>query len=176
MSGTEQTVLSSAPILAKTATTAAMGRATVFREESQLTTAHSDRASIVEEIGRSMAAALNHGNAVVCIATGSQRRLFEQQLKIRGIDVVGALMREQLVCLNAFDTLTKIMVDDVPDVIRFAEVIGATVDRAAVRYPGVLLFGELASLLRSNASGAMKLDALWESFVDSRPTFHRFPE
>src|SRR4030095_3941635 len=108
-----------------------MGRATVFREESQPTAPHSDGASMVAENGRRMAAALNHENAVVGIATGSQRRLFEQQLKIRGIDVVGALMREQLVCLNALDALTKIMVDGAPDVIRFAAVIGASIDRRA---------------------------------------------
>jgi hypothetical protein len=94
-------------------------------------------------------------------------------MKIRGIDIVGALMREELVCLNALDTLTKIMVDGVPDVIRFAELIGAAVDRTVVRYPRVLLFGEFASLQRSNHRSALKLDALWESFVNSRPVFIR---
>ena len=60
---------------------------------------------VIAEIGRSMASSLNQGNAVVCIASGTHRRQIEQQLKIRGIDVVGALMREQLVCLNALETL-----------------------------------------------------------------------
>jgi hypothetical protein len=135
-----------------------------------------DGASKVAEIGRSMSAALNQGDAVVCIGTGTQRRLFEQQMKIRGVDVVGALVSEKLICLNAFDTLTKTMVDGSPDVIRFAEVVGAMVDRAATRYPRVLLFGDFSGLQGSNATGAVELDALWQALVDSRPMFVRCPE
>jgi hypothetical protein len=175
MRPSEQTVLANARNLAETAMDAAMGRATVFRDESQLITAASGDPSMVEEIGRSMSVALNRGNAVVCIATSTHRRLFEQQLKVRGVDVIGALMREQLVCLNALDTLTRIMFDGVPDVVRFAEVIGASVDRTAVRYPRVLLFAELDRLLRSggNVYGAKALDELWISFLNSRPVFVR---
>ena len=165
MRPSEQTLLSSARNVAETATDLCMGRTTVFREQSQLTALISDGASMVAEIGRSMTAALNQGNAVVCIATGTHRRLFEQQLKVRGIDVVGALMREQLVCINALDALTKIMVDGEPDVIRFAEVIGAPVDRVATRYPHVLIFGELDLLLHAGVSGARKLDELFACFV-----------
>ena len=152
-----------------------MGRTIVFREQSQLTAAHSDGASRVAEIGSSMSATLKQGNAVVCVATGTQRRLIEQQLTIRGIDVVGALMREQLVCLNALESLTRIMIDGELDVIRFAEVIGASIDRAATRYPRVLIFGELDLLLHSsgNVCGAKNLSELWTSFVASRPVFLR---
>jgi hypothetical protein len=152
-----------------------MGRITVFREELQ-PIPRSDDASMIVEIGRSMTASLIQGNAVVCVATGTHRRLLEQQLKVSGVDVVAALMREQLICLNALDTLTKIMVDGEPDVIRFAEVIGAPVDRAAARYPRVLIFGELDLVLRSNVAGAaLKLDELWASFVDCRPAFFLCP-
>ena len=150
-----------------------MGQITVCRDESQPNAARSDDPSLIVEIGRSMAASLKLGNAVVCTASGTHRRLIEQQLKIRGIDVVGALLREQLVCLNALETLTKIMLDGVPDVIRFAEVIGAPMDRAATRYPRVLIVGELTPLLRSsgNIRGAVKLGELWMSFIESRPVF-----
>ena len=152
-----------------------MGRTTVFREQSQLTALLSDGASMVEEIGRSMTAALNQGNAVVCIATGTHRRLFEQQLKVRGIDVVGALVREQLVCINALDTLMRIMVNGEPDVIRFAEVVGAPLDRAANRYPRVQIFSELDLLPHSGVSGALELDRLLACLVESRSVFFRCP-
>src|SRR4030095_771056 len=97
----------------------------------------------VAESSHSMAIALRQGNAVVSIATGTLRRLYEQQLQVRGIDVVAALVGDQLVCLNALDTLTKVMVDGEPDVIRFAEVIGAPLHRAASRFPRVMIFGDL---------------------------------
>lgn len=172
----EQTALSDAPNVAETASDSAMGRVTAFREETSPLPPRGNDPLMIAQIGRCMTASLNQGDAVVCIATGTHRRLFEQQLTIRGIDVIGALMREQLVYLNALDTLTKIMVDGQPDVIRFAEVIGASVDRAATRYPRVLIFGELDLLLCSNASGSLKLVELWASFVESRPAFFRCPD
>ncbi len=96
-------------------------------------------------------------------------------MSIRGVDVVGALMRGQLVCLNALDTLTKIVVDGLLDVIRFAEVVGATVDRVAVRYPRVLMFGDFSGLQHANAASVAELDALWQALVASRPGFVRCP-
>jgi hypothetical protein len=146
-----------------------MSQTTVFQQDSDCT-------SMVAEIGRIMSATLNQGGAVVCIATRAQRRLFERQMKIRGVDVVSALMRGQLVCLNALDTLTKIMVDGLLDVIRFAEVVGARVDRAAVRYPRVLMFGDFSGLRRADAANVVELDALWQALVASRPEFVRCPQ
>ncbi len=154
-----------------------MGRITAFGELQPTPACSDDAASLVAEVGRSMIASLKQGNAVVCIATGTHRRLLVQHLEVNGVDVVSALMREQLVCLNALDTLTKIMVDGELDVIRFAEVIGAPVDRAATRYPRVLIFGELDLVLRANVAGAaIKLDKLWWSFLESRPAFFRCPD
>ena len=152
-----------------------MSRTSASRTESKSRVPH-DEGLLLVEVGPSMTESLNHGNGVVCIATAKHRRQFEQHLKSHGIDVVGALMREQLVCLNALDTLTKVMVDGQPDVVRFAEVIGAPVDRVATLYPRVAIFAELASLLRADDPGAVNLDALWESFVGSRPVFFRCPE
>ncbi len=146
-----------------------MHQTTVFQQDSGC-------ASMVAEMGRIMSATLNQGGAVVCIATGVQRRLFERQMKIRGVDVVGALMRGQLVCLNALDTLTKVMVDGLLDVIRFAEVVGAAVDRAAVRYPRVLMFGDFSGLPHSDAASVVELDALWQALVASRAGFVRCPQ
>ncbi len=149
----------------------------VFREETQVTPLHGDNALMIYEVGKSMSTALKHADAVLCIASGSQRRRLEEQMRVFGIDVVGALMREQLVCLNALETLLKVIVNDVPDVIRFAEVIGAVLDRAATRYPRVLTFSELASVSFKNGSvsGALKLEMLLTSFLDSRPLFFRYP-
>lgn len=148
-----------------------MNARTVFREETPVTPLHGDDALMTYEIGKSLSTALKYGDAVVCIASGSQRRRLEAQMRVLGIDVVGALMREQLVCLNALDTLMKVIVNDVPDVVRFAEVIGAVVDRVATRYPRVLTFSQLPEY--RNVSGALELETLLTSFLDSRPVFFR---
>ena len=120
-----------------------------------------------------MCAELDTGNAVVSIATGTHRRLLEKQLTAHGINVVGVLGKGQYVPLNALDALSTIIVDGVPDVIRFAELVGAVVDRAATNYRRVLIFGELVPLLHSdgNHAGADALETLWRSFTASRPIF-----
>jgi hypothetical protein len=148
-----------------------MNARTVFREETPVTPLDGDDALMIYEIGKSLCTALKYGDAVVCVASGSRRRRLEVHMTAFGIDVVGALMREQLVCLNALDTLMKVIVNDVPDVVRFAEVIGAVVDRVATRYPRVLTFSQLPEY--RHVSGALELETLLTSFLDSRPVFFR---
>ena len=132
-----------------------------------------DDATLLADIGRSMCSELDKGNAVVCIATGTHRRLLEKQLHAHGISVVAAQASGRYVILNALEALSRILVDDLPDVIRFAEVVGALIDRVAARHQRVLIFGELVPLMRAEGkhAGAVELGKLWQSFVGSRPIF-----
>ncbi len=130
-------------------------------------------ATLLDEIGSIFCTELANGNAVVSITAGAHRRLLEKRLTVHGIDIVAALSKGQYVPLNALETLSTIIVDGVLDVIRFAEVVGAPIDRAAANHPRVLIFGELVPLMRADGkhAGADALDNLWRSFVASRPTF-----
>lgn len=129
--------------------------------------------TLIAEIASSMYTALTQGNAVVSIATGTHRRLLERQLTLQGVNIVAALRAQQYVSLNALETLSAILIEDAPDVIRFAEVVGVPVDHAAANYRRVLIFAELVPLMRANGKypGAVALESLWRSFVASRPVF-----
>ena len=120
-----------------------------------------------------MCTALDQGNAVVSIAIGTHRRLLETQLAVRGIDIVETLGTGQYVSLDALETLSTIMIDGSLDVIRFAEVIGAPIDRAAEQHGCVLIFGDLVPLMYAAGkhTGAVELENLWRSFLASRPMF-----
>jgi hypothetical protein len=148
-----------------------MGPITVLRERARVVPLRSGHSLNSSEVAERASAALTDGDALVCIVSGPRRRQIEQELRSNGIDVFGALIREQLVCLNALDTFTRIVIDDAPDIVRFAEVVGATVDRAANRYGRVLIFGELDLLPRSSGNAAGKLHELLASFVECRPAF-----
>jgi hypothetical protein len=136
-----------------------------------------DDAGPIANMGRAMCAALDQGNAVMCIATGTHRQLLERQLTSHGIDVLAALVREQLVALNARETLSRILIEGVPDVTRFTEVIGALVDRTTVRYPRVSIFGELLAQTRTDGKHAIAiaLEDLWHFFAAEHPavSLHR---
>lgn len=127
----------------------------------------------IAETGTAMCAALDQGNAVVSIAIGTHRRLLETQLAGRGIDIVETSGRGQYVSLDALETLSKVMIDGSLDVIRFAEVIGAPIDRAAEQYGCVLIFGDLVPPMHAAGkhAGAVELNNLWRSFITSRPIF-----
>jgi hypothetical protein len=134
---------------------------------------YDDDPLLIAEVGRAMCVALDQGSAVLCVATHSHRRLLQDHLQNRGIDVPAAMMADQIVFMDAHGTLAKITRRGMPDVIRFAEVVGAVVDRLAARYPRVWIFGELVALMCANGnhSGAVELERLWTSFADARPVF-----
>jgi len=130
-------------------------------------------ANPIAEIGAAMCGALNEGNAVVFIAIGPHRRLLETHLQVRGINVVEALRTGRYVSLDALETLSMIMADGHVDVIRFAEVIGAPIDRAAEQHGCVLIFGDLVPPMHAAGehTGAVELNSLLRSFIASRPIF-----
>src|SRR5207342_3117627 len=66
-------------------------------------------APLVNEIGRAMCVALDQGHAVVMIVTETTRDIMEEQLSTRGIDVADAKRRGQYVCLDAIETLPRVV-------------------------------------------------------------------
>jgi len=121
--------------------------------------------------GRAMTTALGQGRAVVCICVDAKRRLLEEQLAVLGVDLTAASATGRYASLDALDALSSIVVDGAPDVIRFAEVIGALIDRAAEQHGGVSIFAELVPLTRTeyDHTGAIELETLCRSFIASRP-------
>jgi len=146
-----------------------------FEQDAEEVPSHD--AGRITRMGDAMCAALDQGDAVMCIATGTQRRLLERQLTIHGVDVLAALVTDQFVALNARETLSKILFEGVLDVIRFTEAIGALVDRTTVRYPRVVMFGELVRLERARGEHAVaiKLDSLWRRLAPERPAVDHPP-
>lgn len=142
-------------------------------QDSVPTAQFCDDPTLLDKIGGGMCNELDKGNAVVSIATGTHRRLLEKQLTVHGINIIAALSKGQYASLNARAALSTIIVDGVPDVIRFAEVVGALLDRTADNYRRVLIFGELVPLMHADGkhAGAEALETLWCSFVASRPMF-----
>ena len=132
-----------------------------------------DGAELISEVGAAMCTALDQGNAVVLIAIGTHRQLLETELSVRGIDIVEALGTGQYVSLDALETRSAIIIDGSLDVIRFAEVIGAPIDRAAEQHGCVLIFGDLVPLMYADGqhTGVVELESLWRAFLASRPVF-----
>jgi hypothetical protein len=132
-----------------------------------------DDSVAIADVGKSLCAALDQGIAVVSISTGTHRSLIEEQLVVHGVDLREASAACTYASLDAPEVLSTILIDGYPDVIRFAEVIGAVLDRSAEKHGRVLMFAELVPLMRAdhNHAGAIELENLLRHFIASRPLF-----
>jgi CheY-like chemotaxis protein len=112
---------------------------------------YSDDSIFLESFTRCIAAALKAGNAVVVNVTTSHMDSLIQRLKAECVDVDRAIQQGTFIALNAADTLSTIMVNDLPDPVRFLGVTNGLIEAAAkaarVERPRVVFCGEGVGLL-----------------------------
>ena len=98
-----------------------------------------------------MTDALMAADAAIVLATNSHREGLVQKLKADGFDIDGAIQQGTYISLDAADTLSSIMVNGVPDPVRFSAGLGglieATAKVAGTEHPRVAIFGEYVGLL-----------------------------
>jgi hypothetical protein len=87
-------------------------------------------------------------------------------LKAEAVDIDDALHRGTYISLDAADTLSMIMVNDLPDPVRFFEGIGGFIEAAARAAKSeearVVVFGEAVALLQAEgkADAAIRFEQL----------------
>jgi PAS domain S-box-containing protein len=114
---------------------------------------------------------LGAGNVCIVIATKAHRESLEERLKANGLDL--AHTQGKYISLDAAETLSKFMVDGLPDSDRFTEVIGSMVVQAGKDRRQVRIFGEMVALLwmERNQVAALRLEELWNDLCH---TSHHF--
>ena len=127
---------------------------------------YSDDTVLLDNVTRFIAAALRAGNAAIVLATKSHRESILQRLKAGGVDTDGAFQQGTYISLDAIDTLSTIMVNGLPDPVRFFEGIGGSIGAAAKaaksEQPRVAVFGEAVALLQAEgkADAAIRFEQL----------------
>jgi PAS domain S-box-containing protein len=122
-----------------------------------------------ELVGTDLAA----GDSCIVIATKAHREGLEERLKANGLDLATAHTQGKYISQDAAETLSKFMVDRLPDPDRFTEVVGSMIVQAGKDRRQVRIFGEMVALLwmEGNQAAALRLEALWN---DLRHTPHPF--
>jgi hypothetical protein len=121
---------------------------------------------LLDSLTRFIATALKAGNAAIVLATKLHRDTLLQRLKAEGVDTDGALQQGTYISLDAADTLSTIMVNDMPDPVRFFGGIGGFIESAAKaaksEQPRVAVFGEAVALLQAEgkADAAIRFEQL----------------
>lgn len=131
---------------------------------------YSDDAFLMDRVGAYVVPALRRGDSVVVIATAPHRAALELSLSASALPVAELRSSGRLRLMDAQHTLSRFMVGDVPDDVRFRAVVGRILEeaRAASRTGHVRGFGEMVDILmRAGQEAALlRLEQLWQEFVD----------
>ena len=128
--------------------------------------------SLVEELTRIIGTALINGDAALIVATKAHRDAIAHELAARDFNLARASADGRYVSLDAADTLSRFMVDNLPVAGRFNEVIGHIITKTKgalqTAEPHIVIFGEMVALLcaEGNYEGALRLEELWNALAD----------
>lgn len=123
------------------------------------------------EVAKFIAEGLAAGEAVVVVATAGHQRAFDHALLARGVDVAAAGEAGQLICVDADEMLSRLVVDGQIDAAAFDAHIVSAVNRARESFGVVRAFGEMVNLLwaRDQRPAALALEELWTRFIHAQP-------
>ena len=130
-----------------------------------------DRA-LIEELTRLIGTALITRDAAIVVATEAHRYALVHELNGRDVNIDRAQAEGRFISLDAAETLSRIMIGEMPDPERFSELMGGTIAkaRAASRAsdPCIVIFGEMVAVLWAEGKydAAMRLEELWNNLAD----------
>lgn len=128
-----------------------------------------DETTLVDNVAGYFAEGIIRRQGAVIVATPSHCEAFLDALKRSGTDVDAALACQQLVLLDAHNTLARFMIDGSPDAARFGESVGAVIREARARAGGLRVYGEMVGELWKSRryQSAILLERLWNTLAES---------
>jgi DNA-binding NarL/FixJ family response regulator len=123
---------------------------------------YSDGSLFLDGFTRFIGTALRARKAVIVIVTESHRASLLQRLQADGLDIRAAISEGRYVALDAVDTISKFMVNDMPDSGRFLRVVGDLISGPKAMHLRVAACGECASTLwgKGKADAAIRVEEL----------------
>lgn len=127
---------------------------------------------LMNSLGGFISTGLRAGDGCMVVATKAHRDELDTRLQAYGLDVAAATASGQFISLDAMETLSKFMVDGLPEPARFGEIFGGLIKRAGEGRGRVQAFGEMVALLcaEGNQSAAIRVEELWNNLQET----HRF--
>ena len=134
---------------------------------------YSDDECFLDSFTRFIGGALNSGNAVIVVTTESHGDSLLLRLQAHGLDIGAAIEQGRYISLDAAETISTFMVNDLPDPGKFLKVTGDLIAEAAkavkAEHARVAACGECAPLLWAQGKGeaAIRLEHLWDQIAKS---------
>ena len=125
---------------------------------------YSEDRYFLDDLTEFIAAALKAGNAAIVAATESHRESLLPRLQAQGLNIGAAIKQGRYIPLDAVDTLSALMLNGMPDPVRFMDLVGSLIVTAskAARGSRVSICGECVHLLwtQGNAEAAIQFEKL----------------
>ena len=134
---------------------------------------YSDEMAFLDSAARFVAGALRADGAAIVIATDCHRESLIQRLKADGFDMDGAIQQGTYISLNAAESLSKFMVDHLPDRARLLQTLSGFIESAAkatkTEHPRIVLFGEGVAVLwaKGDMDGAIQIEEMCNDLLDT---------
>jgi hypothetical protein len=124
---------------------------------------YEDDTAFMDHLAEFVAGGLVKGEAAVLITTPQHRAALKSKLRADGFDVETAIASDQLILLDAEQTIAKFVVNDWPQDYLFHKVIGDVLTRAVGNGRRVRAFGEMVALMwaKGLCGATIKLEHLW---------------
>ena len=128
---------------------------------------YSDDRCFLDDLTQFIGAALKAGNAAIVVATESHRESLLPRLQAHGLDIGAAIEQGRYIALDAADTVSRFMLNDLPNPAPFLELAGTLITTAAKsatrEHPRVAVCGECDPPLwtRGGGEAAIRLEQLW---------------
>jgi MEDS: MEthanogen/methylotroph, DcmR Sensory domain len=132
---------------------------------------YSDEDGFLDTFSDFIALRLKAGNAGIVIANELNRLRLFSKLQTGGVDVISAIEQGNYIPVDVAETLSRFMVNDLPDPVRFSEVMGGLMEQAYKvakgKHPRLAVCGEGVGVLWSQGKGeaAIRLEQLWNEIA-----------
>jgi hypothetical protein len=131
---------------------------------------YEEDAILIDTLTGFVSGGLNAGESTIIIATPQHLQALERSLVDTNVDLVGAILEDRYIALDAEAALASFMVKGWPDDERFASLVSQLLGRATVKNRRVRAFGEMVALLwaRGDTAATVRLEHLWQKVCQSR--------
>jgi hypothetical protein len=131
---------------------------------------YEDESTLAEAVALFAGAGFGKSESAVIVATPEHMRGFRDRLGARGFEVDDLERWGQLTMVDAEATLSRFMVDGLPDPDLFKAAVHDLIAgaHAAGRFRKVRVYGEMVNLLwRDNLRAAVELELLWNDVIQA---------
>jgi hypothetical protein len=128
--------------------------------------------SLAKIVAEFLADGLTDGMPGIVVATPAQRAAIVRELGARGLDVVSLKQSDDLVLLDAWDTLSSVMPNGKLDARAFNDILCAVIERACRGRTDctVRIYGQMVDILWKDGKCdvAIRLEMLWNLLANTQ--------